>query len=125
MNKQKGISVFLPAFGVKGWGIAIMGMAFYYFWQGPIHVAVNFYYAYFEGMFGWNNTQVSTAVTIGLLMGVLGIFIWGPLNKKLGAKAVSVIGLLGGAASTMIFALAPSIVTLYIAVILFAFFAVG
>ena len=26
MNKQKGISVFLPAFGVKGWGIAIMGM---------------------------------------------------------------------------------------------------
>lgn len=125
MNKQKGINAFLPAFGVKGWGIAIMGMAFYYFWQGPIHVAVNFYYGYFEGLFGWTNTQVSTAVTIGLLMGVLGIFIWGPLNKKMGAKMVSVIALLGGAVSTMIFALSPSIVTLYIAVILFAFFAVG
>ena len=125
MDNKNGIHAYLPAFGVKGWGIAIMGMAFYYFWQGPIHVAVNFYYGYFEALFGWNNTQVSTAVTIGLLMGVLGIFIWGPLNKKWGAKKVSVVGLLGGAVSTMIFAVAPSLTTLYIAIILFAFFAVG
>jgi len=122
-KNKKGLSVFLPAFGVKGWGIAIMGMVFYYFWQGPLYGAINFYYTYFEQAFGWTNTQVSAAITIGMLTGVLGIFIWGPLNKKLGPKMLSCIGLVGGAASVMIFALAPSLPTLYAAVILFAGFA--
>lgn len=125
MNFKKGIRSFLPAFGVKGWLVAIMGMAFYYFWQGPIHAGVNFYYSYFEGVFGWTNTQISSAVTFGLMAGVLGVFLWGPLTKKLGAKKTSVISLVCGAATIMIFALAPSLITMYISVVAFAFCAVG
>ena len=124
-NKTSGISTYLPAFGVKGWMIAIMGMAFYYFYQGPLHFAINFYYSYFESVYGWTNTQLAAAITIGQLVGVGGIFIWGPLNKKLGSKTVAVIGLLGGAASTLVFAFNPSIPTFYVSVIVFCFFAVA
>lgn len=125
-DKQvKGIRAFLPAFGLKGWGIAVMGMAFYYFWQSPLHAAINFYYDYFESVYGWTNVQLSAAITIGMLVGVAGIFIWGPLNKKMGSKQISVIGLVGGAASMLVFAFMPSIPTFYAAVILFCFFAVS
>ena len=124
-KKVTGISKYLPAFGVKGWGIALMGMAFYYFYQGPLHFAINFYYGYFEALYGWTNSQLAAAITIGQLVGVAGIFIWGPLNKKLGSKKVAIIGLLGGAISTMFFAFAPSIPTFYLSVILFCFFAVA
>ena len=120
-----GIRAYLPAFGVKGWGIALMGIAFYYFYQGPLHFAINFYYSYFEQVYGWTNTQLAAAITIGQLVGVAGIFIWGPLNKRIGSKKVAIIGLLGGALSTLVFAFAPSIPTFYISVIVFCFFAVA
>ena len=108
-KKVTGISKYLPAFGVKGWGIALMGMAFYYFYQGPLHFAINFYYGYFEALYGWTNSQLAAAITIGQLVGVAGIFIWGPLNKKMGSKKVAIIGLAGGAISTMFFAFTPSV----------------
>ena len=124
-KKVSGIRTYLPAFGLKGWGIALMGIAFYYFYQGPLHFAINFYYGYLGEVYGWTNSQLAAAITIGQLVGVLGIFIWGPLNKKIGSKGVAIIGLIGGACSTMIFAFAPSIPTFYIAVIVFCFFAVA
>lgn len=125
MDKKKGVSTWLPAFGVKGWVIAIFGIIFYYFYQGPIHTASNFYFAYFEGLYGWTNTQVSTAITLGLLVGVAGITVWGPVQKKLGSRKVAVIGLLGGAVTNLIFGFFPSMVTLYISIIGFSFFTVG
>ena len=69
-KKVKGISTYLPAFGVKGWGIALMGMAFYYFYQGPLHFAINFYYGYLEAVYGWTNQQLAAAITIGQLKGL-------------------------------------------------------
>ena len=119
MNK---VSKFLPAFGVKGWGIALMGMAFYYFYQCPLQLAINFLYGYLEGVYGWTNTQLSLAVTLGSIVAVLSIFIWGPLTKKWGAKLVSIVGLVGSALATLIFALFPSIPTWYITIIVSNFF---
>ncbi len=125
MDKKKSISTYLPAFGVKGWIIAIFGIIFYYFYQGPVQVASNFYFAYFEAVYGWTNTQISTAITLGLLVGVAGIFVWGPAQKKLGSKKLAIVGLLGAAVTNLIFGFAPSMATLYVSVIGFAFFSVA
>ena len=122
-NKVTGIRAYLPAFGVKGWIIAIFGICFFYFYKSPIETASNFFLTYLESVFGWSNTTVSTGITVGAVIGVISIPIWAPLNKKWGAKKLATVGLIGGAVSAMIFGLFPSLATLYISVALFCFFA--
>ena len=122
---KKNLNAYIPNFGAKGWGIALMGMAFYYFYQGPLNVGINFYYGYFETLYGWTNTQLSAAVSIGLAVGVLGLFVWGPVNKRIGSKITAIIGLVGAAASNLAFASSPSLTTFYISVIGFSFFCVA
>ncbi len=123
MNSK--VSKFLPAFGAKGWMMAGFGIAFYYFYQCPLQLAINFLYGYLEEMYGWSNATLSLAVTIGNIIGVLSIFIWGPLTKKWGAKKVSIVGLVGSALAVLIFALFPTIATWYIAIIISTFFTMG
>lgn len=105
--------------------MAGFGIAFYYFYQCPLQLAINFLYGYLEGMYGWTNAELSFAVTIGNIIGVLSIFIWGPLTKKIGPKKVSIIGLVGSALAVLIFALVPTLVTWYVAIIISSFFTMG
>ena len=119
-NKITGIRAYLPAFGAKGWIITAFAICFYYFYQGPIQFGSNFFFGYFEQAFGWSNQLISSAITIGSIVGIVSIVFWAPLNKKWGAKKLSITGLILAALSTCIFAFAPSKVTLYISVILYA-----
>ena len=117
-NKVTGIRAYLPAFGVKGWIIAIFGICFFYFYKSPIETASNFFLTYLESAFGWNNTTVSTGITVGAVIGVISIPIWAPLNTKWGAKKLATVGLIGGAVSAMIFGLFPSLLTDWVTQIL-------
>ena len=125
MNNKRSISTYLPAFGVKGWGIALFAIAFYYFMNAPMQTASNFFFGFFESTRGWTNTQLSAAMTLGNVVGVVSILIWAPIAKKIGSKKLAFIGMLGAAISNLIFAFFPSIPTYYVAILLFSFFSIA
>ncbi len=113
------------AFGAKGWGISTFGIAFYYFFLGPLYGGTNFWFSALNQMFGWTTTQMSVPIFLAGIIAMLGIILWGGLTKKIGAKRVIVISLILGALSNLIFAFIPTLWAFGSSVILYYFCAAG
>ncbi|MCL1896995.1 MAG: MFS transporter [Clostridiales bacterium] len=113
------------AFGTKGWGVAGIGILFYFFWQGPMYSASNFWFGALEEMFGWSVPSMSLPITLAGILSLFGVILWGGLAKKLGAKRVIIICLLCAAASNMIFVGFMTLWSFGLSIILFFFFSMG
>lgn len=113
------------AFGKKGWGIAGIGILFYFFWQGPMYSASNFWFTALEEMFGWSVPSMALPITLAGILSVFGVILWGALAKKFGAKRIIVICLLCAAACNMIFVSFMTLWSFGLSIILFFFFSMG
>ncbi|HML37629.1 MAG TPA: MFS transporter, partial [Bacillota bacterium] len=107
------------AFGAKGWGVAGVGIMFYFFWQGPIYSGSNFWFSALNEMFGWSVPSMALPITLAGILSIFGVMLWGALAKKLGAKRVIVITMVLAAASNMIFAAMQTLWAFDVSVILF------
>jgi MFS family permease len=104
------LSNYVPNFGFKGWGIAILAICFYYFYLGGVFDAgLNTLVGVYNELYGWSITQIMFFVSLGGWLAVLGIGIFGALCKKKGAKFVSIIGLFLVAVSFLIVAFSKSL----------------
>lgn len=82
----------IPNLGVKGWGLTIICICFYIFygfWNG----ASNTLFGIYENMFGWEETAMSSVMSISGWISLIAIIFFGALCRKIGAKNTSIIGL--------------------------------
>lgn len=111
-------SSWIPNLGAKGWGITVVCICFYLFygfWNG----ATNTLFALLNAMFGWETTQMSFVITISGWCSLVGIVVFGAIGKKIGARNVSIIGLIGTAIGFAIMALMTNFTMFAIGVFLF------
>lgn len=115
----------IPNFGAKGWGITLACLVFFVFnmyWNSVTNVL----FGYFTEMYGWAETDMSFAITIAGWISLVSIAIFGGLVRKVGAKLVCIIGLIGSAAGFVILANMNGLFELYVAgVIVFYIFMVA
>lgn len=112
-------------FGSKGWGIVIIGMCFYYLCFSTFDVGMNTLFGVYTEAHGWSLTSMSSVITLGGWLSIVGIAIFGAICKKKGAKFVSIIGLIGVAVGYLFVANASSFGIFALGVILFFIFATG
>ncbi|MDR1043323.1 MAG: MFS transporter [Clostridiales Family XIII bacterium] len=106
-------------FGKKGWGVAFVGIACWYFWQGPLYAGSNFWFTGLPQMLGITDpgeaagmvTSMALALTIGGVASVFSTALFGGLTKKFGTKQVIFIGMLLAALSDLVFAFGQSLIT--------------
>ncbi len=122
MSKKR--HAWIPDFGARGWGIVILGVVFYYC-GNLFDAALNSILSVYSGMYGWDNVRMTSVVTIGGWLSILGVILFGILCKKKGAKLTSAIGLFGGALSLVILGAAKSFPLFVVGVILFLFCITG
>ena len=113
------------AFGRKGWGVASVGIGFFFFFQGPMYGGTNFWFTALEEMFGWSVPSMSIPITIAGIASIFSVMLFGGLAKKFGAKRIIVICLLLAAASNMIFVSFMTLWSFGLSIILFFFFSMG
>jgi len=113
------------AFGTKGWGVALAGLMFYYFWQGPLYGGSNYWFTAFNEKFGWSVPSMALPITLAGILSVFGVMLFGALAKKIGAKRVIVMCLVLAAACNMLFAVFQTLWSFQVAIILFFFFSMG
>lgn len=85
-------SSWIPNLGVKGWGVTACCIGFYIFYNF-FNNAANTLFGILTEMYGWQTTDLSFVVTIGGWVSLLGIVAFGALGKKIGARNVSIVGL--------------------------------
>lgn len=103
MAGEKKFNAWIPNFGAKGWGITIccfVFFIFYTFWNS----VTNTLFGMFTEQYGWAQTDMSYVVTVSGWISLIAVMLFGALGKKFGAKAVSIIGLLGSAVGFIILA---------------------
>ena len=93
----------IPNLGAKGWGITFICICFYFFYNFWNN-ASNTLFGVLTGMYGWETTQMSFIVTLGGWCSLLGIIVFGVIGRKVGAKNVSIIGLIGSIIAFVILA---------------------
>lgn len=114
----------LPDFGAKGWGIVLVSVVFYYF-SNLFDAALNSVLSVYNAAYGWETVQMTSMVTIGGWISILGIILFGALCKKKGAKYTSVVGLLGGAVALILLGVAKTFAVFAVGVVLFLFSITG
>lgn len=124
MEKRKR-NALLPDFGARGWGIVLLAAVFYYVGNSIFDAGLNSVMSVYTGMYGWTTLQITSIVTIGGWIAVLGIILFGMLCKKKGVKITSTIGLFGGAIFLALLAVVKTYVGFAIGVIGFLFCATG
>lgn len=100
---KKSFNAWIPNFGAKGWGITavcFVFMFFFAFWNS----ATNTLFGLFADQFGWQQTDMSYVVTVSGWVSLVAVVLFGALGKKLGAKVVSTLGLVGSALGFVILA---------------------
>jgi predicted MFS family arabinose efflux permease len=116
MNK---LSNYIPNFGLKGWGIAGLGICFYYLSMSVFDVGLNTLVGTYNEMYGWSITQIMFFVSLGGWLAVLGIVIFGAVCKKKGARFVSIIGLFLVAMSFVILAFSRNMAVFAVGILMY------
>lgn len=111
-------SSWIPNLGVKGWGVTACCIGFYIFYNF-FNNAANTLFGILTEMYGWQTTDLSFVVTIGGWVSLLGIVAFGALGKKIGARNVSIVGLVLNIIAFVILALMNSFAMYAVGVILF------
>lgn len=111
-------SSWIPNLGAKGWGVTLICVCFYFFYNFWNNGA-NTLFGIFTEMYGWQQTDMSFIVTLGGWLSLIGIVAFGALGKKMGAKVACIIGLIINALSFVILALMNSFMMYAAGVILF------
>lgn len=113
----------IPNFGLKGWGIVVLGICFYFIYQSVFDGGLNTILTVYNEMYGWSTTQVSFFVSLGGWLAIFGIAVFGAVSKKKGPKFVSILGLIGVAAGFVIVAYATDLILFAIGVVTYFVFA--
>lgn len=108
----------IPNLGAKGWGITGICICFYFFYNFWNN-ASNTLFGILTGIYGWETTQMSFIVTLGGWCSLLGIVLFGVIGRKIGAKRVSVIGLVGNIIAFIILATMSDFVMFSVGTLLF------
>lgn len=114
---KKKFNAWLPNFGAKGWGITIICLFFFIFnmyWNSVTNVL----FGYFSEAYGWIETDMSFVITISGWISLVAIAIFGVLVRKVGAKLICTVGLVGSAVGFVLLANMNGNFTLYFAGIL-------
>ena len=122
MEKKR--HAWLPDFGVQGWCVTLAAFCFYFcgnIFDGALNAVLNVY----NLTYGWSTVQMTSAVTLGGWLSILGIVIFGAVCKKKGAKFTSVIGLFGAAIFICLVAMAQNYMMFAIGTVGFIFFCTG
>ncbi len=117
-------SSWIPNLGAKGWGITVICIFFYFFyafWNG----ATNTLLGIFTAMYGWDQTQMSFVISAAGWCSLLGIVVFGAIGRKIGARNVSAVSLLGTAIAFAILAMMTNFTMFVIGVVLFYVTMVG
>lgn len=120
MAENKKFNAWLPNFGAKGWGITIACFIFFYFYSFW-NAATNTLFGLFNEMYGWQQTDMSYVITIAGWISLIAVVLFGTLGRKIGAKMVSVIGLVGSAIGFGVLACARTFEVFAAGVVIFNF----
>ena len=120
MSDQKKFNAWLPNFGAKGWGITIACFVFFYFYSFW-NAATNTLFGLYTQMYGWQQTDMSYAITVAGWISLIAVVLFGTLGRKIGAKMVSVIGLAGTAVGFGVLACANTFELFVAGVVIFNF----
>ena len=120
MSDQKKFNAWLPNFGAKGWGITIACFVFFYFYSFW-NAATNTLFGLYTQMYGWQQTDMSYAITVAGWISLIAVVLFGTLGRKIGAKMVSVIGLAGTAVGFGVLACANTFEFFVAGVVIFNF----
>ena len=131
MTEGKKFNAWIPNFGAKGWGITLtcfVFFIFYTFWNS----VTNTLFGMFTEQYGWQQTDMSYVITIAGWISLLAVVLFGALGRKIGAKMVSVIGLVGSAVGFIILAnmtsfgmFAAGVIVFYFCMVAYATIGVG
>lgn len=116
---MKKSSAWIPNFGVKGWTVTVLAMAYYYLYQSVFDGGLNTLYSTYGELYGWSVTQISSVVSLGGIIAVIGIAIFGAVCKKKRTKFTAVSGLLLVAVSFVIIGFSTSFISFAIGVIIY------
>lgn len=111
-------SSWIPNLGGKGWAVTCVCIGFYFFynfWNNASNVLLNI----LNGMYGWDPTQISFIITLGGWCSLIGILVFGPLGAKIGARKVSIVGLVGNMIAFVLLATMSNFAMFAIGVVLF------
>lgn len=112
-------SSWVPNLGVKGWAVTAVCIGFYIFYNF-FNNASNTLFGIMTEMYGWQTTDMSFAVTVGGWVSLLGIVVFGYVGGKIGARNVSILGLVLNVVAFIIMALSTTF-TMFAAGIVFYF----
>lgn len=122
MDKKR--HAWLPDFGTRGWGIVLLAAVFYYC-GNLFDAALNSVLSVYNAAYGWDNVQMTSVVTLGGWISIIGVILFGILCKRKGAKLTSAVGLFGGAIALVILGMAKTFTLFSVGVILFLFCLTG
>ncbi len=111
-------SSWVPNLGVKGWGVTACCIGFYIFYNF-FNNASNTLFGVLTEMYGWQTTDMSFAVTVGGWASLLGIVAFGALGRKIGARNVSIVGLLLNVVAFIVLAFATTFPMFAFGVVMF------
>ena len=120
MSEQKKFNAWIPNFGAKGWGVTLACFVFFYFysfWNSATNTLLGLY----TEMYGWQQTDMSYVITIAGWISLIAVVLFGGLGHKLGAKNISVIGLVGSAIGFAILGMANTFELFVVGVVIFNF----
>lgn len=103
-------------------------MIFYTFWNS----VTNTLFSIFQEQYGWQQTDMSYVITIAGWVSLVAVVLFGTLGRKIGAKNVSIIGLVGSAIGFVILAtmnsfemFAAGVLVFYFCMVAYATIGVG
>lgn len=116
----KTAKAFIPNFGAKGWAVTLICLVFFIFnmyWNSVTNVL----FGYWAELYGWAETSMASVITISGWVSLIAIVVFGALIRKIGAKIVCIIGLLGSAVGFVLLANMNGNFTMYAAGIMIFF----
>ena len=131
MAEGKKFNAWIPNFGAKGWGITFLCFFFFMFYTMWNSIS-NTVFGIFGEQYGWAETDMAYVITIAGWISLIAVVFFGALLKKLGAKIVCSIGLIGSAVGFVVLATmssftqyAAGVIIFYICMVAYATVGVG
>lgn len=118
---MKKFNAWIPNFGLKGWTVTVLAMIYYYLYMSVFDGGLNTLYSVYGELYGWTVTQISSVVSLGGIIAVVGIALFGSICKRKRTKFTAITGLLLVAVSFVIIAFSTSFITFAIGVIIYFF----
>lgn len=125
MNKNRKLSTSLTdsRFGGWGWSMIVYCMILYFFYAAFTTDGQNLFPDAFAALNGWDSTTLLAYATPAGILGLIGGFVFGRLNIKIGSKVNSGLTLIISGALFAVFGMVPSPMLYFVVMALICFFA--